>query len=353
MRVIRFLLPGLGLLLLGGLVGALGVDEILHNLAVMRWAFLHVVLLALAWHVTNSLAWSCAFPADGFRPRLPLLFMCKLAGEAVNQLTPLANLGGEPLKAFLLRRQSPVSRGLASVVVNKAAQVFTGLLFTAAGLGLVTYHWEVPLAVPMPVRAGLTLLLLAAVLLTWSAYRSHRRMFSALLVLARRCGLGLERIERLRARAAGIDHHISRFFRQHKGRFGLVLLFHACGWLLGACETFVILRALGAGIDFEIAFLIASLTVVINGLFFFMPSNIGVLEGGQVFLFLTLGLDPAAGLSLGIVKRMRKLLWISVGWLFLTHLSRSMGRAAAPVTGPVPAAAAPGAERALRQGAVS
>jgi hypothetical protein len=62
--------------------------------------------------------------------------------------------------------------------------------------------------------------------------------------------------------------------------------------------------------------------VIINGLFFFMPSNIGVLEGGQVFLLTTLGLNPAIGLSLGIAKRMRKTFWIFVGWLFLTHLSR-------------------------------
>ena len=104
------------------------------------------------------------------------------------------------------------------------------------------------------------------------------------------------------------------------------MYFHACGGLMGACETWVILRSLGEGVDFEIAFLITSLTVIINSLFFFMPSNIGVLEGGQVFLFLTLGLNPTVGLSLGIVKRMRKILWISVGWLFLTHLSRALVR---------------------------
>ena len=55
-----------------------------------------------------------------------------------------------------------------------------------------------------------------------------------------------------------------------------------------------------------------------------MPSNIGVLEGGQVFLFITLGLSPAMGLSLGIAKRMRKIFWIFVGWLFLTHLSKGV-----------------------------
>ena len=55
-----------------------------------------------------------------------------------------------------------------------------------------------------------------------------------------------------------------------------------------------------------------------------MPSNIGILEGGQVFLLSTLGLAPALGLSLGIIKRMRKIFWITLGWLFLTHLSKNM-----------------------------
>ena len=45
----------------------------------------------------------------------------------------------------------------------------------------------------------------------------------------------------------------------------------------------------------------------------------------QVFLFMTLGLDPAVGLSLGITKRMRKIFWIGLGWLFLSRLSRSFG----------------------------
>ena len=326
MKIFRLLLPGLGLLLLGFLVGTLGLSQILRNLGVMGWSFGLVLMLAFGWHVSNSIAWSFAFPADAFRPRLVSLFMSKLAGEAVNQLTPLANLGGEPLKAYLLRQQSPTSRGLASVVINKTAQVLTGLAFTAIGLSLVILYWDLPQSVPLPVQVGLAVLFIAAAGLLLALWREQRHMFSSLLGFVRRFGIRLDVIERRVAKAVRIDENISSFYQQNKIRFCLVLAFHACGWLLGACETWVILRGLGEGVDFKIAFLITSLTVIINSLFFFMPSNIGVLEGGQVFLFLTLGLDPAVGLSLGIVKRMRKILWITVGWLFLTQPSRALGR---------------------------
>ena len=328
MKILRLILPGLGLLLLGFLVGKVGLDEILRSLALIRWDFALVLLVACMWHVTNTIAWSFAF-ADAFRPRLRALIMTKLAGDAVSQLTPLANMGGEPLKAYLLRNQAPTSRGLASVIINKTAQVMTGLLFTVVGLCLVVLNWNLPQAVPLPIQIGLTSLLLLAAALIWLLYRKQRHLFSSLLALFRRLGLRMDLVESKMTRAVRIDSEISRFYHEHKVRFALVLLFHAAGWMLGAFETYVILRALGEGVSFDVAFLITSLAVIINSLFFFMPSNIGVLEGGQVFLFLTLGLNPALGLALGIIKRMRKIFWISVGWIFLTRLSRQARRGGA------------------------
>ena len=324
MRLFKLLMPALGLLFLGYLIGKLGPEVIWRNFAVLKWSFPLILLLACSWHITNTIAWSFAFPPGAFRPRLHSLFMAKLAGEAVNQLTPLANIGGEPLKAYLLKSESPASRGLASVVINKTAQVITGLFFTAVGLSLVILYWTLPQAIPLPIQLGLATLLVIGALLVWFLWRKQQHLFSSLLALLSRLGMRTDLLERRLTKAVRIDQSICQFYKNHKARFFLVMFFHSLGWLLGAFETFVIIRALGTQIDFSVAFLITSLTVIINSLFFFMPSNIGVLEGGQVFLLTTLGLSPALGLSLGIVKRMRKIFWISIGWLFLTHLSKDM-----------------------------
>ena len=322
MKFFKIAMPGLGLLFLGYLIGALGPDEVWRNFSVLKWTFPLVLLLALSWHITNSIAWSFAFAPEQKRPRLRSLFMAKFAGEAVNQLTPLANLGGEPLKAYLLKRETTASNGLAAVVINKAAQMLTGIIFTTLGLSLVFFYWDLPLAIPIAIKTGLIALLAAASLLSLLLWKKQERLFSSIMRVLSKFGMRTEALEERMAKAARIDASIGHFYRQHKKRFFLVLFFHSIGWLLGACETYIILRALEAYINFPVAFLITSLTVIINSLFFFMPSNIGVLEGGQVFLLTTLGLNPAIGLSLGIAKRMRKTFWIFVGWLFLTYLSR-------------------------------
>ena len=339
-RVIRFLMPALGLLLLGYLIGRLGPEATWRNLSILGWRFLLVLGVACTWHVSNSIAWACAFPPDAFRPPLRTLFMAKLAGEAVNQLTPLANLGGEPLKAYLLRMDSPASRGMASVVINKMGQAITGLLFATMGLSLVILYWTLPQAIPAPVQLGIGTLLLCSVLLVLFIWRRQSRMFSSLFGFLRRLGLPIQAVEERFAQADRIDRSIGQFYHRHGLRFGLVLLFHSIGWLLGVVETLVILHGLGADASFAGAFLITSLSAVINALFFFMPSNIGVMEGGQVFLLMTLGLDPAMGLALGITKRMRKIFWIMVGWLFLARLSnRSVAADTAAAANPTLGAA--------------
>ena len=322
MKFFKIAMPGIGLLFLGYLIGAMNPDEVGRNLAVLKWSFPLALVLACSWHITNSIAWSFAFSPEQGRPQLRSLFMAKLAGEAVSQLTPLANLGGEPLKAYLLKSETPAWSNLGAVVINKTAQTLTGIGFTMLGLSLVFFHWDLPVDLPLAIQLGLGALMATAIALMLLLWKKQQHLFSSIVLILKKLGVQTDGVEGRMARATHIDASIGHFYRAHKKRFFLVLLFHSTGWMLGACETYVIICSLEPSITFPVAFLITSLTVIINSLFFFMPSNIGVLEGGQVFLLSALGLNPAVGLSLGLAKRMRKVFWIFIGWLFLTYLSR-------------------------------
>ena len=85
----------------------------------------------------------------------------------------------------------------------------------------------------------------------------------------------------------------------------------------GSLETWIILRFWDISVSFISAWLIASLTVLIVTLFAFLPSGLGASEGGQVYIFKAMGLDPTMGLSMGIVKRLRKIVWVMVGLVIL------------------------------------
>jgi putative ABC transport system permease protein len=67
------------------------------------------------------------------------------------------------------------------------------------------------------------------------------------------------------------------------------------------------------------AYIIESLTKVINAVFAFVPGTIGVYEGGtEVILQKGLGFTPAAGLALALVRKAAIVSWTSAGLLVLT-----------------------------------
>jgi hypothetical protein len=62
-------------------------------------------------------------------------------------------------------------------------------------------------------------------------------------------------------------------------------------------------------------------SVVTDGILFFVPAKVGTQEGGKVLLFAMLGLDPARGLTVGVVRRIRELTYAGLGLAILAWLT--------------------------------
>ena len=233
------------------------------------------------WHLSNTIAWSFAFPADAFKPGLRSLFGAKLAGEAVNQLTPFANLGGEPLKAYLLTQRTPGPLGMASVVIDKAAQFIVGLTFTVAGLIYLFNHHDLSRFVPASYQLILAAMVVLSGVALWLLSRKRDRLFGSLFRLLRGIGIVPQLIEQYMGRAERIDTSIGHFFREHKVRFCQALFFQSIGWFMGICETYTIVTILDTGIEFGFCVLLASLTTIINCLSFSCPPTSGSWRGAR------------------------------------------------------------------------
>src|SRR5438132_10710916 len=122
-------------------LGATSVWEAFHTLG-WRLAVLVLVPFSLAV-VLDSLGWRILLAG----PRVPfsVLVGARLAGEAVNLATPMASVGGEPLKAYLVREPLPLDEGPASVIVDKTTVVIGQALFLAGGI-LIALALEPPRA---------------------------------------------------------------------------------------------------------------------------------------------------------------------------------------------------------------
>ena len=83
----------------------------------------------------------------------------------------------------------------------------------------------------------------------------------------------------------------------------------------------MILAWVGGPVDWQTALALEIGSVLIDGILFFVPAKVGTQEGGKVLLFAMLGLDPARGLTVGVVRRIRELTYAGLGLAVLAWLT--------------------------------
>ena len=122
-----------GATLLAILVWRNDPEAILHSIRQLSWRLLIVIAFPFALvNVFDTLGWRFAFRND----RVPFgsLFSARMAGEAFNLTTPTASVGGEAVKAWLIRHHVPLHEALPSVIVAKTTITIAQGLLLVVGL---------------------------------------------------------------------------------------------------------------------------------------------------------------------------------------------------------------------------
>lgn len=314
--VVRWLLAVGGLALLAALVWAAGPARLADHVRVLGWA---APLIFVPYAV------SCAFDAAGWRttfghvrPSLRLLYVVRLVGEAVNSVTPTAYLGGEPVKAYVLRRFGvPLAEGTTSVILAKTALTVAQIAFVILGFGLLLLRRETTWSS----LGTLAALMLAGAAVTALLVRWQRRGLVAFV--ARALGRLFPRARvaaRLHRRAAEVDASLRAFYGARRRAALASVLLHLAGWVSGSAEVFLILALIGHPTDWTSAVIVEALVQPARLLGVVVPATLGVQEAGGMLIFGLLGLAPELGLATMLLKRVREIGFSLLGLVLLPRL---------------------------------
>src|SRR5262245_5810011 len=226
-----------GLSLLAFLVWNIGLGEVLEHLHQIGWQAPLLLFPYMAVALSDAKGWGCAIPHLSQARKVPLwrLSLARLAGEAINNLTPTANIGGEPVKVYVLRTHGlTTDAGLASVVVAKTALTISQILFILLGLPFFLYRlgWVQQggwiLGPLLGLAYGFVVLLI----------RWQRRGLMGMAVR------GLQRLlprwhtlAQWEERARQIDAHLLTFYNGNVRGLVVSTCYHFLGWMLGAAEV--------------------------------------------------------------------------------------------------------------------
>ena len=289
-----------GIILFVYVVRRAGAAEIIDGIQRVGWGL--AVLLALSGirFILRAEAWRLCMPDDVRLPRRRA-FLAFLAGDAVGNVTPLGLLASEPTKVFLTRHHLATRDAAASLAAENVVYAMSVAVMVSIGMVVVLATVPLPLTWRWALVAGLGGVAAAVIvgrrLLrgTWDESRGPR--------------------PRWRERAAGVRQAVEAFSRGGSGRFqrafGLDLLYHA----IAVVEVFLTLRwvlgdrspTLTQAIAFE------AMNRIIIVAFKFVPFRVGVDEALTGAAAPMLAVDPAAGVTLAVVRKVRNLIWTGVG----------------------------------------
>ena len=312
----------LGTVVLTGTLWVIGLDTLVRDLSLIGWGLAVILVVESLSVALNTGGWVLAFPKGERTVSARRLLAARLAGDAINYLTPSATVGGELLRVRLLGHDIPAHLRWASVAVAKVGQSVAQVVFIFIGLALIAprlitrspwFSWLPELTAIVAGAAAIA----AAAAFVWTLSRGFWATMRGALA---RVGLGGLLPTSWAGPGRDLDATLARL---GPWRSAASLGCFVLGWAVGAAEIYLILRWLGASVDWRTAVVLETGSVLIDGILFFVPAKVGTQEGGKVVLFAALGLSPARGLTVGIVRRIRELAYAGLGLLALVWLSTS------------------------------
>ena len=316
MKVLQYIYLGIGLALLVAAVWAFDFEAALGlvgNIGLL--SFLAVMAVVLFMQLLDSLTWQLTIPSLRMThlPSAARIWMVRMVGEAFNRVIPAGTLGGEPLKAVLLKRTCAVGyrEGLASLYTIRMLDLAGQFLFVLCTSAVILF--ADPIAPSYKISIGLGILVMCAMLASLLLLPRSRLSARIKRFLHLR-GWGARSIEAL-SHIEDIEDRIVKFRRRLPHRFYGALTLSAANYALGSVELYLTYWALGHPINIAEAVMIEAVLQLVRTVTFFIPGNLGSQEGAYVLFGVALtGTAASVGLGAAIVRRLRELVVLLLGF---------------------------------------
>ena len=295
---------------------------------IVLWAFLYMFNTAAWYIIIRSSEEKAPAPATGKVPvagssaacpvKFFWLYKVTVSGFALNYATPGGLMGGEPYRIMELTPKIGTERASSSVILYAMTHIFSHFWFWL--VAVLLYVLTRPVNLPVGLMLGAVLIFCA--LGIWFFIVGYRKGLAVRIMNflshipgARRWAKGF--IGRHREQLDTIDRQIAALHNQNPRTFLMAVLLELACRILSSAEIMFCLLVLMPSVNFIDCILILAFTSLFANLLFFIPLQLGGREGG--FLMSTAGLHmtASAGIFVGLIVRLRELIWVAIGLVFI------------------------------------
>ncbi|OYT54548.1 MAG: hypothetical protein B6U72_02460 [Candidatus Altiarchaeales archaeon ex4484_2] len=272
----------------GYILMALVIDQLIIGLGAVRWM-----------NFINS---------ANVKVKFRDIYLIHLIGLAVNNVTPVARLGGEPVKLYLLNKYTKIRKsiGSATIIASGFFDLGSFLLLNIIAILLLYFNLQLPLDFAYPLLFFVVVFSTLFLSLVHISIKENESLFITHWLISRLKKIKLlhEGLEKWRER---IDEGVKRYVTTVRMSLGSTLLLNlfitVTVRVLEVLRVYMIVLAVNEYIDImwiivALAFLIAA------GLIPSPPGGFGVVEPTMTAVFLLGGLALSSAITIVLIDRL-------------------------------------------------
>ena len=297
-----------GAALLGWYAGRIGREAILAGLTAVGAGFAGVLLISLLRYAARTAAWMALIPG-----RVPFgrAVAASIGGEAIGAITPFGVFVGEPAKALYLQRAVGVSGTLAPLAAEVFFYGISIAIYILLGSAAMLAVFPLPDALQLAGVTALGVMALGLGFAAWLAWRRPSVLGAAIAVIP------LGRLRGAMERLREFEYATYGSATAPGAELRRVAIAQAAFHVLSFLEAWLTLWLLtGVSRPLE-AFVLDAFGRMSNVMFRVVPLRLGVDQAGAGLVAQAIGLDPATGVALSLVRTARLFVWTMVGLGFV------------------------------------
>jgi uncharacterized protein (TIRG00374 family) len=322
MKKLHAVLLVLGVVFLAWLVWKIGARELWHELTSLGWGLVPLILCEGVAELVHTVGWRHCLSGPSRALPLARLFCIRMAGYAINYVTPTAALGGEVTKAVLLASNQPGAEAVSGVLIGKICFALGHLLFVA--LGSLVIVWRIKLPPTLWVAMLASSVLLAGGMITFLLLQKHGKLGVLVRWLAAR-KIGGRALQKFAGEITGVDEALKVYYRERPLDLALAIGWHLLGFSVGIFQTWIFFRLLHQNVALAVIAGTWFLGMWFDLLTFAVPMNLGALEGSRVVALKAIGYNALMGMTYGVALRLALLFWTGFGLVTYALLAAQAG----------------------------
>ena len=324
MKRVVFLLS----LLVGSLLFALtimeaGIDSVIKTVLFFPAPVLVAVFFInfIAVCIIGTLRWKIIIESqNSHKMSFWKVLRAKLAGFAVSYITPSILVGGEPVRAYMIKEEDGCDweKSFASVVIDQAIYFFTLFLFMTMGFLFLADHFSLPTGI----FYGFGVIIFATFLIFYLFYsrlinrNSDGHGFFMFIIKTTK----IDKIKFIKKKEQNIqrtEEIIARFFKKENGAFIKAFSLAVLEVMIYLIMIWMIILYLGKAIDFTHSISVFFMLTLAN--LVPIPGSLGSFEASLTFIFNLLGLGKSNGFTFSLIFRFVNIALVFIGFFSLIY----------------------------------